>query len=208
MQGVGNDTRGILLLGATNCPWDLDSAVRRRFAKRIYIPLPDENARKTLFKVHVGDTYNDLIDDDYSILANRTEHFSGADISAIVQDALMEPIRTLQYATHFKKIYNQQSNNNDNDNDVQMVDHDDQKEQKESSQDSSNDYILLPCSPNDPLAIPMTLTDIKEQEQARVRAEPLRLQHFLRVLANCKPTVSKADLLKQEEWTNQFGQEG
>jgi hypothetical protein len=40
MQGVGNDTTGVLTLGATNCPWDLDPAIRRRFQKRIYIPLP------------------------------------------------------------------------------------------------------------------------------------------------------------------------
>ena len=40
MQGVGNDNDGVLVLGATNIPWTLDSAIRRRFEKRIYIPLP------------------------------------------------------------------------------------------------------------------------------------------------------------------------
>ena len=40
MQGVGNDNEGVLVLGATNIPWVLDSAIRRRFEKRIYIPLP------------------------------------------------------------------------------------------------------------------------------------------------------------------------
>mmetsp|Transcript_34249 Transcript_34249/g.33484 ORF Transcript_34249/g.33484 Transcript_34249/m.33484 type:complete len:154 (+) Transcript_34249:467-928(+) len=45
MQGVGNDMDGVLVLGATNVPWELDGAIRRRFEKRIYIPLPDEMAR-------------------------------------------------------------------------------------------------------------------------------------------------------------------
>jgi len=41
MNGVGNDIDGVLVLGATNVPWELDPAIRRRFEKRIYIPLPD-----------------------------------------------------------------------------------------------------------------------------------------------------------------------
>ena len=36
---------GILVLGATNTPWTLDPAIRRRFEKRVYIPLPEAPAR-------------------------------------------------------------------------------------------------------------------------------------------------------------------
>ena len=48
MQGVGKDDEGILVLGATNIPWGLDPAIRRRFEKRIYIPLPTIEARYVL----------------------------------------------------------------------------------------------------------------------------------------------------------------
>lgn len=46
----------VLLLGATNLPYALDQAVRRRFDKRIYIPLPEAPARGNMFKIHLGDT--------------------------------------------------------------------------------------------------------------------------------------------------------
>src|ERR1700733_15079293 len=42
MDGVGKDTGGVLLVGATNLPWSLDPALRRRFQKKIHIPLPDD----------------------------------------------------------------------------------------------------------------------------------------------------------------------
>lgn len=50
MQGVGNQNDKVLVLGATNLPWALDSAIRRRFERRIYIPLPDRDARQYLLK--------------------------------------------------------------------------------------------------------------------------------------------------------------
>lgn len=71
--GVGHDDTGILVLGATNIPWALDSAVRRRFEKRIYIPLPDHAARVALMRKQLSKTPNNLKDDDIIYIAERTE---------------------------------------------------------------------------------------------------------------------------------------
>lgn len=101
---MGNNTDGILVLGATNIPWVLDSAIRRRFEKRIYIPLPDEKARSVIFKINVGSTPNSLREEDFRTLASKTNGYSGADISVLVQDSLMQPVRKVQTATHFKKV--------------------------------------------------------------------------------------------------------
>ena len=43
------------VLGATNLPWNLDEALRRRFEKRIYIPLPGEEQREQLFQINLRD---------------------------------------------------------------------------------------------------------------------------------------------------------
>ena len=103
MQGVGNQDDGILVLGATSVPWDLDPAVRRRFQKKIYIGLPDEETRAGIFKVHLGDTYNNLKEEDFKKLAKQTEGFSGSDIATLSQEAILEPLRRVQEARHFVK---------------------------------------------------------------------------------------------------------
>lgn len=71
--GVGHDSEGILVLGATNIPWVLDAAIRRRFEKRIYIPLPEEPARAVMFKLHLGNTHTELSEEDIKELGRRTD---------------------------------------------------------------------------------------------------------------------------------------
>lgn len=68
MQGVGNDMDGVLVLGATNVPWELDNAIRRRFEKRVYIALPDAAARAGIFKIRTGKTKNNLQESDWAML--------------------------------------------------------------------------------------------------------------------------------------------
>merc|ERR1712045_260274 len=79
MQGVGNDNDGILVLGATNIPWVLDAAIRRRFEKRIYIPLPEPHARTEMFKLNMGQTPNQITEEEYRYLGQNTTHFKQAE---------------------------------------------------------------------------------------------------------------------------------
>lgn len=102
MDGIGSDSDGILILGATNFPWELDSAILRRFERRIYIPLPDKPARSQMFI----NSFCDLTSQQRDALAEATKGCSGADISIVVRDALMQRARKVQTATHFKKNAN------------------------------------------------------------------------------------------------------
>ncbi|KAK3321694.1 P-loop containing nucleoside triphosphate hydrolase protein [Apodospora peruviana] len=134
MDGVGKDSKGVLILGATNIPWQLDAAIRRRFQRRVHISLPDLPARTTMFKIAVGDTKTALQQEDYRELAKAAEGYSGSDITIAVQDALMQPVRKIQQATHFKKV---------------MVD---------------GTEKLTPCSPGDPEAIEMTWESVESEK--------------------------------------------
>ncbi len=72
LLGVGSNNDKLLVLGATNTPWELDSAIRRRFEKRIYISLPDELARKAMFKLRSKKTKHNLDENDFDELAKHS----------------------------------------------------------------------------------------------------------------------------------------
>lgn len=182
MQGVGNNNDGILVLGATNIPWTLDSAIRRRFEKRIYIALPDAPARIHMFKQSIGETPHSLTEDDFKKLTMRSEGYSGADITIVVRDALMQPVRKVQSATHFKKMRGASRDNPD-----VMV-----------------DDLLTPCSPGDPAAIEMNWTQVPGDKLL----EPVITgADVFRSLDKTKPTVNEDDLINLQKFTLDFGQE-
>ncbi len=105
MQGVGNaNDVGVLVLGATNLPWALDSAIRRRFEKRIYIPLPDYEARLYLLKRKMKKEDHNITDGQFESLAKEIDGFTGSDINQLVKNACYEPLRKFQDAVYFKKI--------------------------------------------------------------------------------------------------------
>ena len=103
MQGVGKTGGNVLVLGATNYPESLDSAIRRRFEKRIEIVLPDVAARKNIIRSGIGTTPNLLTDNDFAELGEKTSNYSGSDLSILCREALMIPIRELQRAEYFSK---------------------------------------------------------------------------------------------------------
>jgi len=95
MQGVGSDNEGVLVLAATNLPWEIDDALRRRLEKRIYISLPDEDSRKLILLHCIGKTPHTLTEEDWSELGSLTDKFSGSDLATLSKDAIMAPVRRL-----------------------------------------------------------------------------------------------------------------
>uniref|UniRef100_A0A7N8XFC9 Fidgetin-like protein 1 n=1 Tax=Mastacembelus armatus TaxID=205130 RepID=A0A7N8XFC9_9TELE len=90
----GGDDR-VLVMGATNRPQELDEAVLRRFAKRVYVTLPDEKTRFTLLKNLLGKHGNPLSKSELSYLAKATAGYSGSDLTSLAKDAALGPIREL-----------------------------------------------------------------------------------------------------------------
>jgi transitional endoplasmic reticulum ATPase len=83
MDGNVGSNEGILILGATNAPWHLDPAFRRpgRFDRIIFVPPPDESARKSIVDILGRD--KPIKNLDAFALAKRTREYSGADLKSI-----------------------------------------------------------------------------------------------------------------------------
>ena len=93
LDGLEN-LQGVTVIAATNRPDIIDSALLRpgRFDRHIYIPVPDEEARKKIFEIHLRK--KPVADDvDIEDLAKRTENYTGADIEAVCNEATMAAIR-------------------------------------------------------------------------------------------------------------------
>ncbi|XP_068088155.1 spastin isoform X2 [Hyperolius riggenbachi] len=91
----GGDDR-VLVMGATNRPQELDEAVLRRFTKRVYVSLPNEETRLLLLQNLLSKQGNPLTQKELAQLARLTEGYSGSDITALAKDAALGPIRELK----------------------------------------------------------------------------------------------------------------
>ena len=93
IDGFMGRSPNLLLLAATNRPWDIDSAAMRsgRFSEKIYVPLPDKEARVYLFEKNLAGVPIDA-EVDISHLASITDGYSGADIAEICDKAKVEPL--------------------------------------------------------------------------------------------------------------------
>lgn len=98
LDSVKQDNTGVFVLGATNHPWDVDTALLRpgRFDRLVLVLPPDLEARKGVLQYHLRG--RPLSGIDVNALARRTEHFSGADLALLCdsagQLAMEESLRT------------------------------------------------------------------------------------------------------------------
>lgn len=135
-----------------------------------------------MFELNVGTTPCELSSTDYRRLAEKTDGYSGSDIAIVVRDALMQPVRKVLAATHFKTV------------------------QAPSLEDPSQTVTkLTPCSPGDPQAIEKSWTDIEQNE---LQEPPLTVNDFLRAISIVRPTVNADDIKRHVEWTQDAGADG
>jgi AAA+ superfamily predicted ATPase len=85
LDGFGDDNQGVLILAATNMPWDVDSAMKRpgRFSRSVFVPPPDAEARARIVELKLSGVPHEHVDS--KAIGALTAHFSGADIEGLVE---------------------------------------------------------------------------------------------------------------------------
>lgn len=92
-----NENHGVIVVGATNRPFDLDDAVLRRLPRRILVDLPDEGERREILEIllkeeQVGDTPEER-EQIIAAIAARTDWWSGSDLKNLALASAMNAIR-------------------------------------------------------------------------------------------------------------------
>ncbi|EMK6943007.1 ATP-binding protein [Vibrio cholerae] len=103
LDGVESDNENLLVIGATNAPWDVDSAFRRpgRFDLTLFVSPPDATAREYILRRLLADLPIEPL--DYKELAELSHGFSGADlkgwVDAVSEQVIEQILRTGQDGT-------------------------------------------------------------------------------------------------------------
>jgi len=92
---ASNEEIRVLVIGATNRPQELDEAVRRRFVRRLYVPLPTREARQKIIEKLIHQVKHNLDVRQVIELAELTDGYSGADVDTLCRYASMAPLRSL-----------------------------------------------------------------------------------------------------------------
>ena len=94
LDGIDSTNDGVLIIGATNTPWNLDSAFKRpgRFDRIVFIAPPDASARESILRLKLSNKPTGII--DLQNIAKKTENFSGADIDAIIDIAIEQKLES------------------------------------------------------------------------------------------------------------------
>ncbi len=175
MQGLGNENQKVLVLGATNLPWALDPAVRRRFERRVYISLPDYDARAYLLRKKLEGLDENLSDEDIEIMAKKTGGFSGSDLEILARDAAFEPLRVAQNTNQFKVI---KTKGEVKYMPIRKGEHWNGQIKQSRVYDLPHNSLILPS---------LTKGDL------------------INALKKAKSSVSPGDLKQYEDWTKKFG---
>ena len=176
---------GIILIGTSLFPWEIGTDILSKFQKKIYIPLPNFEAKKAILKFNIKDTPNTLTEEQIEDIIKRTDPLVGGDVVSLTQQAISYPVWKCKRSEYFKKIPGI----------------------------NGQKFNYVPCTANEPGAIKMKMNEIPKDELPLLLPPKVEYQDFINADKHhtCKgmgyPDIIK-EIEKLEEFTKKFGEEG
>jgi len=152
-----------------------------RFERRIYIPLPDFEARRFLIEHNLSKNKHLLNKQNIDEIAQKSDGFSGSDMANLVKDAVYGPVRKCQLAKHFARVIE-----NGQEKLMPVID-------KELNRWNPSQIIQK------------TLVEIDGKD---LKVPDVDMDDFREAMIKSKSSVSQDQLEEYVKWTKEFGQDG
>ncbi|KAF5224307.1 putative katanin-like protein [Trypanosoma cruzi] len=168
MQGLNSEN--VTIIAATNMPWDLDAAFRRRFDHLIFVGLPSPSARRQLFASELNCVPHSLSEEDFEWLVDSTEGYSASDIQKVAMHAVMGPVQKIAQSEYVKPM-------------IAVI------------KSHSTGTCFIPCSKEDENAVPLLGIPAAE-----LRVPDVCRDDCEAALREFPPTVSNEEMEKFWQW--------
>ena len=203
----------VMVLATTNRPWDLDDAMIRRLEKRIFIPLPDDEARTELLNLNLKDV--DCAEDVKSFiptLVEQTQGYSGADIKLLMREAAMAPTRRLlsslmltsttasTIATSTVLIAEDKEEMQEDDGKIDIENTNAVVESCSKTGDVMDKGSSINKDPN------TLIKTARDKAGGKLKSPPMEIQDIKDALLRSKPSISKdSNMNVFAKWNEEFG---
>lgn len=182
MQGI-SENKNVLVIGATNTPWALDAAFRRRFEKRIFVGLPNKSQRLQMLSQMLP---SEVSQDRLAFIAGNTKGFSGADLSVLCREMTLAPLRSLSL-TNLWTI-------NENKSIIPL-----------SKRPPCNNHEIPFCE--NCLVLEQSLIEIDDEAKQNIVFPDIDMEMIETALENVKPSTSDKELKRFVQWAKEFASE-
>ena len=167
--------KNVIVIALATEPWRCDDYVHL-FDHTIALDLPTATDRAQMIQQFLGKAPNSITEEQNRALAHASEGFTVADVKKAVKSALMEPVRRIVAATHFKQV---------------------SAPDRENAAVMRHDY-LTPCSPKDTEAIEMSLDSVADH--SRVLEQPVTFEDLEQAFHGSSPSVPPEYFRKVAVW--------
>lgn len=96
--------QNVCVIATTNLPWQLGSAILRRFEEKVHVGLPSESVRLDIIRRRLQFFHHGLNDDDMTTFAKQCEGFTGAAVVVAIKRAMKVLVMEMKSATHFQQV--------------------------------------------------------------------------------------------------------